>query len=568
MGLLTGALQIGRSALLAYQSALQVTGNNISNAGSASYTRQSPVLMPDTGVILPEGFMPGGGVALDGLKRNVDEALLNRLRASIGTRERALVEQQVMGRIEGVLQEWTDNDLSTLLSEFFNAMSGLQNQPHEGTAREIVLTRADSLVREIRRQRDEILSLRDDLNKQIEDAATRVNQLADDIANLNLQITELESSGAGAANALRDRRDDLLSELAQMISIQVREQPGGSINVYVGNEPLIQGGLSRGVTTTLDTINGEPRITVRYADNNGPIALGGGRLGGLVSARDGLLGGQIDQLDRLAAALIQEVNKVHASGQGIGGFSQVTGTYAVLDPDAALNSARAGLDLNPRNGSFLITLGHESGSSVTTTITVDLDGIGTDDTLASLVDKINNSVANVTASVTADNRLRLVADTGYEITFSEDSSNVLAALGVNTFFDGSDAQNISVNAVVLSNRNMIAAATNGNVGDGSNAARLAGLGTEGIAAIGNISLLDYYNLIAADVAVKGAAAKAGVSAADTILMSLSAQRESVSGVSLDEETISLLRFERAFQGAARYTSVVDRMIEEMLALVR
>jgi flagellar hook-associated protein 1 FlgK len=60
---------------------------------------------------------------------------------------------------------------------------------------------------------------------------------------------------------------------------------------------------------------------------------------------------------------------------------------------------------------------------------------------------------------------------------------------------------------------------------------------------------------------------AAVQSADAITMSLSAQRESVSGVNLDEETISLLRLERSFQGAARYSAVVDRMIEEMLLLV-
>ena len=61
MGLLTGALTIGRSAMLAYQSALQVVGNNISNAGSTSYTRQTPILTSTMGVFLPEGFTPGGG---------------------------------------------------------------------------------------------------------------------------------------------------------------------------------------------------------------------------------------------------------------------------------------------------------------------------------------------------------------------------------------------------------------------------------------------------------------------------------------------------------------------------
>jgi flagellar hook-associated protein 1 FlgK len=113
----------------------------------------------------------------------------------------------------------------------------------------------------------------------------------------------------------------------------------------------------------------------------------------------------------------------------------------------------------------------------------------------------------------------------------------------------------------------VAAATEGTPGDGSNAAQIAALATDSLGALAGQSLTGFYNAIASDVAVKGAAAMAAVEVADAVTLSLTAQRESVSGVSLDEETISLLRLERAFQGAARYASVVDQLIQEMLGLV-
>ena len=74
--------------------------------------------------------------------------------------------------------------------------------------------------------------------------------------------------------------------------------------------------------------------------------------------------------------------------------------------------------------------------------------------------------------------------------------------------------------------------------------------------------------VAGRIAVDGSAAKAANDAADNIMMSLQSQRESVSGVSLDEEAIQLVKFERAFQGAARYVSVIDGLIDDMLAMVR
>ena len=97
-----------------------------------------------------------------------------------------------------------------------------------------------------------------------------------------------------------------------------------------------------------------------------------------MSSRDVLVTGQVDQLNALARALINEVNKVHASGQGRVGYENVVGAYRVEDTGAALNSAAAGLDLTPQNGSFLMTVSRGDGTSITTTITVDLDGIGVD----------------------------------------------------------------------------------------------------------------------------------------------------------------------------------------------
>ena len=84
MGLLNSALQIGRSALLGYEGALQVVGSNISSAGSADYTRLSPQLDPLQGNLITGDLQPGAGVALTAIQRNIDEALEGRVRLAIG----------------------------------------------------------------------------------------------------------------------------------------------------------------------------------------------------------------------------------------------------------------------------------------------------------------------------------------------------------------------------------------------------------------------------------------------------------------------------------------------------
>lgn len=569
MSLTTGALQIGRSALLAYQSALQVVGNNISNAGVEGYTRQSAVLTTNSGVFVPEGFTPGGGVSLTGLRRNLDESLENELRRGMSDYEASNVEREVLGRIESIFNELSDSDISTLLQDFFNSFSEMQNSPEEDSPRQMVMAQAKTLATEIQRQRTSLLELRDEINGTIDDVTDRAGELADEIATLNVQITALESASRGGANALRDQRDGYLRELSQLVEITVREQPDGGINVYVGNEPLVQGGLSRGLTTTLETFNQEPKAVVRFEDNGGEVNLLSGELAGLVNARDAHVLGQVAQLDSLSAAIINEVNKVHSSGQGLQGFASVLGTYDVLNSAAALNSEDAGLNLTPQNGSFLITVTNKNtGAEVTSTIEVDLDGVGADDSLDTLAAKLD-ALDNITAIATSDNRLQITSDNGYEFTFSDDSSYTLAALGINTFFQGRDSEDIAVNTKLTGAGGslLIAGAAGGGPGDGMNAANIAALGVEAIETLGGQSLNGFYNAIASEVAVKGAAANAAVEAADAINMSLLSQRESISGVSLDEETIQLLRLERAFQGAARYTTTVDQLISEVLQLV-
>src|SRR3990170_4450629 len=153
MGLLNGALQIGRSALLTYQSALQVVGNNIANAARPGYVRLSAILSGVPGGRTAEGFQPGNGVAMSALRRNVDEALQARVRTALGDQESVLTERAALGQIESILNELTETDLSTLMNEFFGAWADLQTQAQDIGARRTVLTGGAALAAELRRQR-------------------------------------------------------------------------------------------------------------------------------------------------------------------------------------------------------------------------------------------------------------------------------------------------------------------------------------------------------------------------------------------------------------------------------
>jgi flagellar hook-associated protein 1 FlgK len=414
-----------------------------------------------------------------------------------------------------------------------------------------------------------------DLDAQIADVVAAADDIAQEIARLNGQITTAEAGQRGQATALRDQRDALLRQLSQYFDVSVREQPDGAINVYVGNETLIQGDVTRGLVAVPE-IDGEfVRTSVRFADTNQQVSIRAGRLAGLIISRDQYAYGQIAALDELAAGLIREVNRIHVDGQGLAGFDTLVGAQDVLQTDVPLDSDEAGLTDRPRSGSFFIVVTEEAtGTPVAFRIDVDLDGSPAGTTLQSLVDDINAQVNGLTASVTSDDRIALTADDGFTFTLGHDgqqpradTSGVLAALGLNTFFTGSDAGSIGVNDVLQANSAFLAAAQVFLSGDGSNAGRLAALDGEPVQSLRGRSITDVHNTIVTSVAVTASGVNGDSEAADTILSALRTQRENVSGVNLDEEAISLLKYERAFQGAARFVRTVDDLLAELVSLL-
>ena len=558
MGLGTTALEIGRSALMSYQSALQVLGNNVSNAGNPDYTRQAAGLSSVNGVALPEGFRPGAGVALTSLKRSLDEALEHRLRVAIGGQHSVQAEEDALARVEVLFDELTGMGMAAKMGAFFGALDEVHNNP------------SDTAIR------SELLAIGEDADAQIATLVDQVNDIGAEIAELNTQIVAAEAGGHGPANALRDRRDALLRDLSEIVDVNTSVQEDGSLYVFIGSEALVQGGVARELAAEQELDGELVRTVVTFADSGADINPRGGAIRGLIDARDLHAYGGTGRLDELAAGIIAEVNRIHSDGQGLVGFTSVTGTVSVLDPTAALDDSDTNLMPRPQNGSFFIVVSDDTTHTpVAYQIEIDLDGEGADTTLETLVTEINDTVTGVTASITADNRLRLDADAGVSFSFGhdgqdfrEDTSDVLAALGVNTFFSGTDASDIAVNAVLQERPDLLAAATVNLPGDGGNAARLASLDTASSTQLGNVGILDFYNNVAADVAVTAGAVHNGVQASGAIVSALQAEKESISGVSLDEEAIDLLKYERAFQGAARYVNVVDRLLDEMMALVR
>lgn len=578
---LTSALQIGRSALSASQVAIQVTGNNFANAATPGYSRQLLSLNPIADARQGSYFV-GRGVEIGGIRRQVDSALQARLWSGLSDESAAGTNLQTLSQLESTINELTDNDLSSEFSRFYDAWSELANSPNREGARSLVVNQGRTLASSIRALRSDLSAIRTQVDNQLSSAVSSANDLLQQVADVNSAIVQAEA-GTSVSNSLRDQRDELIGQLSKFIDVSTVEQPSGVIDVLVGSTPVVLAGQNRGIELVKTTVGNELRVSVNVKQDATELSIRSGSVGALLGQRTSAIDSTIGKLDKVASELVFQVNRVHSQGFGSTGITSVTGTRgaALGDTGLALNDPNnlsfARLPFAASNGGFVVTLKNKAtGAEQTVRVDVDLDGLdasgapgfGNDTSVASLASDLDG-IANLSARVNADGTLRIDADPGFEVRFGEDTSGVLAVLGVNTYFTGKDALDIDVRAELVSTPGLLATGgfKDGQPVDNLTSLSVAGLRDASNTALGGKSISGSWIDAAQSVGQSAAAASNRADASKLVRENLESQRSAVSGVSLDEESINLLAFQRQYQGAARFISAVDELTQTLLSII-
>lgn len=574
---LTSSLLIGQSALSASQIALQVTGNNIANVATPGYHRQSAMMGPIRGSHLVGRNFVGSGVAISDIRRAIDPAITARLRASISDEQAAMVDQSVLLQLESLTNELTGVDLSSELSKFFNAFSELSNSPGSTVARSSVVEQGASLATFVRSLRTDMVNMRNQIDTQIRQNVDRADELLSEIATLNLAIISAEQ-GRGTESNLRDQRDSLIAELSGIIDVTVVEQANGAADILVGSQPIVLAGKSRGLVMFTESTGSTIEVEVRIRSSQERVAVGSGRIGSLLGQRDGSIQQSIRDLDQFASTLMFEVNKLHTSGRSIKPVTDTTGWLRVPVSDQTLalndpaNGTLANLPFAPKSGSFQVIVRDQNGNESTTTINIDLDGIDAtgasgygDDTTLEGIRAALDAIPNLNAEITPAGELRIYTDSGMDVSFAEDSSGVLAVLGINTYFTGSTAADIGVRQALRSDPLLLNVGLKGDTNETSLA--IAALRDAKISSFGGDTLAERWLKTVERTAVQTASAGTRAAALQTVRQSLESQNAAVSGVSLDEEAINLITYQQQYQGAARFVSIVNEMTQILINLV-
>ncbi len=640
---LFSSLGLGLSSLNTSQAALQTTGHNIANATTPGFSRQRVEQVSRR----PQdfnSFQVGQGVEVANVRRIVDEVLNGSLRDATAQSGQLGVQKQVFDRVEALVNAFSDSDLSTAFSQFYDSLQKLADRPEDGSTRREVVEKGQNLADVFKQFGEGLRAARETVNDDIKTRVGDANQILTQLADLNDQILKSENGGldVGSANDLRDRQGLLLQQLSEIVQVRTVQTSDGATQVLAGSDFLVSGNRA----VTLDTRTSVDRdntiATPFIRDTGAALTLRGGALAGLVGVRDGALAGLIDDVNKLAGGFAYAFNQIHVDGTGLrrytdltstqevgqpalgtapiatnGTIANVTSDNSVSDPSLVPFGANtfAGLDFvvtsgpnegqrrrivandgtgeiqfdrpfdQPlsvgntfqvtslpfiiRNGTFQMKVTNEvTGVTSTVTVPVDIDKTLPDSTLSSIASAIDG-IAGISASITNGNHLRISSDTPQTTTFAfgQDTSGFLAAIGLGTFFTGSKASDLGVNAVVANDPAFVAAGRSTAPGDNTNAAALVALRDNKVFDRGSLSTEDFLQSIVTAVGTKSASLGDRVTGQELLVSQLDNQRQRISGVNLDEEAVNLITFQRTFQASARFIRVVDELLSTLIQTV-
>lgn len=567
---LFSSLQMAGNTLHAMQIGLHVVGNNIANANTPGYIREKAVYVPAP-VQKIGNLALGLGVEVDGIVQVIDKFVENRLRDAGSELASAEAIEDAYTKLEAAINALGSANIGSFLTTFFNSVNELAGQPQNTGLRDLAIKSGVNLAQAINSLDRNVERLHSELSFRVQGIAPEINTLTNQIAKYNLQIVAIEAGGTSGSDAggLRTQRAEALKQLAGLVDLSATETITGSINVSVGGEILVFEGTRRTVEAALVEVEGVNATKIQFVDNKSLLDVNGGELHGLYEARDTVYAGFLESFDNLAANLAFEFNKIYSQGQGIKGFTQVTSASRVNSPTAALNAA--GLDFTPTSGKFnVIVRNTEDGVSERHEITIDLDGLdGNDTTLNSLAAQLN-AIDGISATVNIDNRLVLQSETAaidfsFEVASVNDESGVLAALGINTFFTGSDAGSLNINSQLLAGGGegaaKFAASLKGISANTENALRLVALYDQALTTLDGSSIRGLYDSIINSTTQGASIAEAVAEGQRVFTGTLQGQSQSVSGVNLDEEALDMIALQRTYQASARFISTISQLLD-------
>ena len=312
---------ISVSALQAFQAAINVTGNNIANANTPGYAKES-IDLTSAAPQSSGAISIGNGVVISGVSRSFNQATADQLNASQSSLGQLNAMQNYSSQIDNLVGV-TAGGLSSAVQSFYSAWSDVANSPTSTATRQALIGKAQSVVASFQSTSSQLNYLNTDINSRITSDVQQINTLGASISTLNKQIViGTAENGGHPPNELLGQRDQLVTNLAALTGISTTLDSNGSLNVFLGNgQPLVLQGITVQLTTVPNQFDAS-KLEVSSTTSSGNVISGSitsGDLGGLFAARSQVVDPAKNQLGQIAVAFSQTVNSQQNVGLDLTG---------------------------------------------------------------------------------------------------------------------------------------------------------------------------------------------------------------------------------------------------------
>lgn len=610
---LFSTLNTGTSGLNAAQVAVATTSQNIANADNDYYTRQR-VQFTASNALNSQGISVGSGVTVKSVVRIHDEFVYSKLRTSNTNLAYDSYAKQTLQEIAQYFPDLNESGISQDIDNYFSSWNDLASNASEGSQKIALVQSAVTLTKDIKSTRDSLRSLQDSLNTQLKTSVDEINSIGQQLADLNKQISTIESQPGNYANDLRDQRDNLELTLSGLVGISVSKgtissdgtvdanMTDGGTDYYlnISGASFVDGSTFHPLVidnssnqSSYYSVYSESQDGTRY---NLTEQLSGGKVGAILDLRgrvvdpdvndgypqDGTLQGYVDNLDSFAQTLITETNNIYAQSAQ----SNMQSPTLDLKGDTALQNAYN----NVENGSFDVIIYDNDGKEIARkTITIGTATSMTDDTFTdSIVTQLNtstddngdnnalNDVDDYFTATFMDNGTFSLSPTtnnsGYTIAIEDHGTNFPGVIGVNQFLTGTDASNIDVATKYKkdpSSMNGYSAPITGNNGVANSMLQLQYDTLNFYNKSGSTvqeSFQGYYSYLTTSIATDASAASNSFDTNSALNTTILNQFQSISGVNTDEELTNLIQYQSSYSANAKVITTIDQMLDTLLGI--
>ncbi|SFV05210.1 flagellar hook-associated protein FlgK [Alicyclobacillus macrosporangiidus] len=547
-------LEIAKRGLQTQQAAIEVTAHNISNANTPGYTRQrvdlvatQPLEVPGLTSAIPGQV--GTGVQVDKIERLRDDYLDTQYRQQNSYLGSWQAQQDALQKVTAILNEPSDTGLSTVMQNFWNAWDKLSSNPNDLAARNLVVQTSVTVAQTLNQTANQLSQLQDDLNASLSATVDQVNSYLTQIARLNQQIDSVLDDGK-QPNDLMDQRDYLIDQLSNLADVSVQTDTAGRITLSIGGQVV----LDDQTVTPDPSDSSKPllQVTTDTTNPNYPLTIGvtSGKLQGLVAALNTVKSYQSD-LDAFAYSLADGPITVTLAGNWTI-YADATGT-ATLPVDIQIGS-----DKYPASTRLAdVAKDHPE-------LGIAIDPVSGDATIPQ------------GKSITVFG-LNGLLQMGYDQNGSQ--GKPLFVINPATTDSNVTAANITVNPAISQDVTTLAASFTKTAGDGTLAMTVSSVKLAQVQfsdpndATASMPLRQgtfdsFLQAVVGQLGIQGQQADQQVSNQQALVQQIDMQRQSVTGVSLNEEMSNLIQYQQAFNASAKVVQAVNDLLTTLINSVR